>query len=176
MGIFKNFRFSLPIMFCAIAIIGVIVALTKTIKQDLAEANRPTLHVYAVCYYSPNQDRPPSLNRIIYYEVHFPGHPSQRTDRYVDDCTDVEPGFLNKVFPGGSATTYIAIEPGLFGNPTTINSPMITGRMQANFGLLKIYIADHYDMRQIHWRPDSSGAKIFSLDLKLPGHFATAEP
>ena len=175
MSKFKNFRFDLPIMFCAIAIIGVIVALTKTIKHDLDEANRPRLHVYAICYNLQKRTDFP-LIRMIHYVVHFPGHPQKRTDVYVDDCSGVEPGFLNTVNPGGSKTFYYAMEPGLINNATTSTYSMITGRMQANFDLLKMQVAEHFDMSQLDWRPDQSGNKIFSLDIKLPGDFTTALP
>jgi hypothetical protein len=171
MGKFKNIRFDLPIMFCLIVIFAVVVYMVKAVKSKIDEANRPTLQVYAISQdrlYRP--DLPPL--RSIRYSVNFPGLPNQPSDEYVDDCTNQEPGFLHKVRPAGSVTTYLA-EPGIVTNPM---ANLITERMYANFERLKKHLAEHRDVSQIDWSQAKSGQGIFNLTIKLPADFPTALP
>lgn len=171
---FKNIRFDLPIMFCMIMILAVTVYFVKAVKFKFDEAARPVLHVYAVSYVLPNRpDWPPV--RTIRYSVSFPGLPKKPSDFYTDDCTGVEPGFLNHVKPSGSGPTYYVMEPGLVTNAIS-SHPAIPERMQVNFELLKKHLAEQLDVNNFDWQPGLPERHVFSFTIKLPADFPTALP
>jgi hypothetical protein len=174
MGKFKDFRFDLPIMFCLLAIIAVTVYLVKAVKLKFDEAARSILHVDAVCYTMPNRPDWPPI-RSIHYSVSFPGLPNKPSDFYTDDCTGVEPGFLNHVNATGSSTLHVAMEPGLVTQALSTHPP-ITERMQSNFELLKKHLAEQLDVNKFDWQPGPPERHVFRYTIKLPGDFPTALP
>jgi hypothetical protein len=147
-----------------------IICIYKSLAIFSEEKNRPRLRVFAHTYVLPNRaDLPPI--RIIGYSVSFPG---RFTDLYVDDCTGVEPGHLNKVQPGSSSTLYYADESGLK-TQTSANLPQISTRMNRNFEILKQVLAKEVDIENLDWSK-SPGTYVFDIVIQLPDDFPTALP